>query len=586
MASENIRKKLKMLWIKFRTLISMLWTKFKIIWTKFKTLTLWKNKACSSIFVIELIVLIILLLGILLNPFSELSDSNNFIIFLKNIFNVLNKELNVCVSGELEPKILMNRFWLYCYNIILILAFQIIFYVLRIRKIDKTDAKTVELNHNVFNFFGSKSYIAKSIDEYHSDNTVNELIYEEKISRIINIQNRIFKNKKYFIQGCFWLLTSFMFTYTTLLILSAYKISEDQEINMIMYRAIPLNTTVIEYEYSSKYIMDTVVKLQIHPSLINYVEDGVVYNFEDYAIIPNTLINEKEKIPLIRKNIKFKNSFLKSNKNIFIKEIDLKKIEFDKVYVRCLDNPNSLQKLGSFKMINLYKKYINTPAKIENCARTLLVNISSLFALILFTLLSYDTHSFKTKLTRQWKLTVAIFFFALLTVAEVCLAVLLHNNSYIVGNFICKSMSALVSVIVIAALAGRLIFLQEDTNNNAHREEIDNSQKSRNGKQLGHFFLFLLIYFYAVVQIFYPFEEPIIKSIEGFSFFNHLLLLSLVGKAALFFVLYIFTSNRKIEKFFIFEIDLIKSPSKNTGLEDFYYLMRYENKGESSMMLY
>jgi hypothetical protein len=551
------------------------------LWKKFKESTFCKNKVFIFIFFLEVLILFLLSKIIFPELFPKLfvkfniiyKFENELIELLRNGFSLL-KDKRVLFGVKL-----LNTFWLYCSNITAIFIFQMIIYWWKIRKINISDKESITLQEEYFNFFGSKSYIANGIENPPIENShLNNYIVTERKERESRLKERIFKNKKKFTRGCFWLLLTFMLTYITLLVLSAYKISEDSKIDKVLYGAKPLNTTVIEYNYLSEFTKDEKrIRLQIHPSLLYYIEDGVVYNLEDFAIITDTLVNDRKEIPWIRKGIGFKHSFLKSNKNIFIRELDTKKMEFDKIEFRCLENQDSLQKMSDFKMINLYEKYINKSAKIENCIKTLLANISTLFALILFARLSYDTQSFKRRTFQMWEFSIAIFFFAILTIAETCLAILLYNNSYIVGNFICRSMSALVSVIVIAALAGRLIFLLEDTNNNAYN---NNSFL----KQLLLLLCFLLIYIYAVSQIFYPFEVPIIKSIGGFSFMDGLFLLSLSGKIVLFIILCIFIRNERIEKFFIFEIDLIKSPTKNKGLEDFKYLMKFEYKEKNDML--
>lgn len=468
--------------------------------------------------------------------------------------------------SEINAKIIIG-------NIFVVIIFQFLFYKNRMRKLysakenaeENFNSNGATLKNNYLSFFGTKSYLAKYLelgDTVNKDITsdiINEKTYRKKI-----LEKRIFRNRFLFSQGCLWLSASFMLTYAVLLLLSSYKFSKDKESDKELQGTIPLNTTLIEYEYKSKYFNDTLI-FQFHPSLFNYIVDGVVYNLEDYAISESS-----DSISLYRKEIKFKHSFLKSD-STFIKEIATGGLEFDKIRIKACDT-SSTPIESSKKFINLYDKYTNRLAKLENCIQTLLTNISSLIVLILFALLSHDTHSFRSKFTRQWNVTMAIFFFVFLSLVEICLAIILDNNSYIVGNFICKSISATVSVIVVAALVGRLMFLQENANN----------RKVGFWKQFLLFIGFGCIYIYAVSQIFYPFGPPIIKTIDKFSLFTSLLVCSCFGKIALFCLLYIFTKDKIIEKFFVFEINAIKSPEKHAGIEEFYYLMRYENKEEKN----
>jgi len=522
---------------------------------------LWENKPYFFIFAVELLMLLILLIV--------------FIFFLRDEFCKF--------VGSAERLGIFNKFILYCINIVVIFSFQIIFYKNRVRKLYQKNTKPTILSDDYDSFFGSKSYIAKCIKNTQGVESIDEEIKQEKEYRKKNIEERIFNNKKKFIDCCFWLSASFMMTYLILMIFSTKKAGFDYDNKENVYRATPINATVIEYSYKSKCLNDT-LQLQFHPSIFNYVENGVTYNLADFAIKKGYRKKEGEReIPLIKKNVEFKRSFLKSDTNIFIKELAEEGIKFENIHI-CRLNGNISQngtrdKITSFKMVNLYEKNVHHFTKIYNCVETLLFNISSFCIIVLFSLLSYDTHSFKSKFTRQWSMTMVVFLFVLLSVVEICFAALFNNNSYMIGNFIGKSFSALISVIVVAALAGRLniyYFYTSEVNNTSKNKVFGNRRKFITS------IFFLVIYIYAASQIFYPFEEPIIKKFVGSWDFNILLLiLSLTGKSILFLVLYLFTKNGSIDKFFVYEINVIKSPSKNTAFEDFYYLMRFDNREDN-----
>ena len=461
----------------------------------------------------------------------------NRLLLLLNFFIMLVLVIiQAYISKRLEVTLLIL-------NLIISIVFLIIFLIYWI-KIESKGFEN-ELDSEYADHFAINSYIFTKSKKKE----LEESLFKK------DLEKRLFKSKRKFIIHCFFLALSFVICY--ILLLYGDSIIDNKTIEKKLMDVIPLSTTRIDISYQgSDYFPDSkTIYLHLQPDLLNYSEGGVTYSLTDYAL-------KKTKCDTVKwdRYLTFKPKFIKNTQNIFIQELNRKGIDIENISIHTLSK-DSIEKIENVDMVNIKDIYYSKEIKKSNCISVIATHLTNVCLLLFVVFLSYDTHSFKSKLKIPWNYTALIVLAVQVSFISICLSLALFENAYIVGNFYVKSFSAFISVIAIASLTARL--------NNRYLYDIFTNKKNFSIiHKIKIKLLFIIIYFWAALQIVEPFITPIVKI--QYDLHPFLYGTSFLGKISLFLILCIYMKSNIIETFLIYEINSIKHIEKHQGLKDFY----------------